>query len=325
MKLVLVCLLLSIAIPFVVQRFRSNELPLNNVLSVKRLPQKTSLNASLLLFTEDGDLLDVLQTIRSVEDRWNKRFHYPWTFFSSEKLSSYFMEATSSVASGNCEYVQWDSTEYFGTGLKDTMYYLERSEKLSGEGVKYSRSGSFHRYQEWILHSLLYHPQLRFQYVWRLEPGLRFTCEEELDYFEEMAKHNATVGFTNHVCETRHSGILELEQSLNKYEQEGMPERPRTAWEYSTEDTYCKFLPYDEIISLKELRGNSSLVQLTQHLLNEGGIYYHRWTESDILSAVLQVYNTPVLPLDTAGYIFRPDINHCPDMESGRCACYLED
>ncbi|WBW71263.1 alpha-1,2-mannosyltransferase Omh6 [Schizosaccharomyces osmophilus] len=325
MKLVLICLLLSIAIPFLVQRFQSGVIPLKNVLSVKGLPQKTSLNASFLIFAEDGDLLDVLQTIRTVEDRWNKRFHYPWTFFSTKKISSFFMETTSSVASGNCEYVQWDSTEYYGTGLKDTMYYLEQSEKLSSEGVKYSRSGSFHRYQEWILHSLLYHPQLRFEYVWRLEPGLRFNCEEESDYFDEMRKQNATLGFTNHVCETRRSGILELEQALNKYEQEGMPDQPRIAWEYSTEDIYCKFWPYDEIIALRKFRENSSFVQLTQHLLNEGGIYYYRWTESDILSLVLKVYNSSTLPLDTAGYMFRPDINHCPDMESGRCACYVDD
>ncbi|EPY52078.1 mannosyltransferase [Schizosaccharomyces cryophilus OY26] len=324
MKLVILCLLLSIAIPVFIQRFQSGIVSLKNVLRVKRFPQKTLLNASLLMFAEDGDLLDVLQTIRTVEDRWNKRFHYPWTIFSSKEVSPFFIESTSSVASGNCEYVQWDSTEYLETGLKDDIYYLEQSGKLSDEGVNYSRSGSFHRYQEWILHTLLYHPQLRFDYVWRLEPGVRFNCEENSDLFHEMEQNNATLGFTNHVCETRHTGILELEQALDKYEQEWIPDRPRQAWEYFNEDVYCKYWPYNEIIALRKFRENSSLVQLTQHLLNEGGIYYHRWTESDILSLVLKVYDSPTLHLSTIGYLFRPDANHCPDIESGRCACYIE-
>jgi len=43
--------------------------------------------ASLVMLVRNSELREALSSIRMVEDRFNRRFHYPWTFLNDEPFT----------------------------------------------------------------------------------------------------------------------------------------------------------------------------------------------------------------------------------------------
>jgi hypothetical protein len=42
--------------------------------------------------------------MRMVEDRFNRKYHYPWTFLNDEPFEEIFINYTSGMASGRAQY-----------------------------------------------------------------------------------------------------------------------------------------------------------------------------------------------------------------------------
>ena len=49
-------------------------------------------NATLLMLARNSDLKGVLQSVREVEDRFNSKFNYPWTFLNNEPFTPEFIK-----------------------------------------------------------------------------------------------------------------------------------------------------------------------------------------------------------------------------------------
>jgi hypothetical protein len=56
--------------------------------------QSLPIKAALVAVVRNGDLHNIRATIRSVEDRWNHRYNYPWVFLSEQPLSDNFKRYT---------------------------------------------------------------------------------------------------------------------------------------------------------------------------------------------------------------------------------------
>lgn len=248
----------------------------NNVYVILNEPQSSNLSASFLMFTANAELGEVLRTMRSVEDRFNKRFHYPWTFYGMDEFTEYFMSTTSTIASGHCEYVHWDLSQVKPL-VENNRLYQQRADALAQENLSYVYSPLFHSFQDWVVRSLLYHPQLEYDYVWRIEPGLKLVCEEKKDIFATFK--DSDIVFTNHVCERKHSGIYAMEEAIEEYKILNTQGDFSNIWVYSNNYTYCKYWPFNEILSLKQIRHNQTYTNLINYLLGLGGTYYHRWSK----------------------------------------------
>jgi hypothetical protein len=49
-------------------------------------------NASIVMLARNGDLSGVVKSVKQMEDRFNKRFHYPYTFLNEEPFTDEFKE-----------------------------------------------------------------------------------------------------------------------------------------------------------------------------------------------------------------------------------------
>jgi len=61
-------------------------------------------SATLLSLVRNSELEGMLQSMKDLEETWNHKFNYPWTFINDEEFSPAFMEATRKVASGEVRY-----------------------------------------------------------------------------------------------------------------------------------------------------------------------------------------------------------------------------
>lgn len=54
-------------------------------------------NATLLMLARNSDLDGAIQSMRSLEDRFNKKFQYPWVFLNEEPFTEEFMRCVNIV------------------------------------------------------------------------------------------------------------------------------------------------------------------------------------------------------------------------------------
>lgn len=51
-------------------------------------PQRSDIRAAFVVLARNSDLSGILQSMRQLEDRFNRRFHYPWIFSASNGQST---------------------------------------------------------------------------------------------------------------------------------------------------------------------------------------------------------------------------------------------
>jgi len=56
------------------------------------LVQDRRANATIVILARNGDLAGITRSMKQMEDRFNKKFRYPYTFLNEEPFSSKFKE-----------------------------------------------------------------------------------------------------------------------------------------------------------------------------------------------------------------------------------------
>jgi len=100
--------------------------------------------------------------MRQIEDRFNREFHYPWTFLNDEPFTQEFRTLTTGMASGKTEYGLIDKDEWSPPPWIDTVKAQRRMEEMVEKDIIYGGSVSY-RYGTLALrvsHSL-YHSSWR--------------------------------------------------------------------------------------------------------------------------------------------------------------------
>ena len=54
-------------------------------------------NATLLMLARNSDLNGVVQSVRELEDRWNRKHNYPWVFLNEEPFTDEFKKCVISL------------------------------------------------------------------------------------------------------------------------------------------------------------------------------------------------------------------------------------
>jgi len=49
-------------------------------------------NATIVMLARNGDILGAVKSMKQMEDRFNKQFHYPYVFLNEEPFSDQFKE-----------------------------------------------------------------------------------------------------------------------------------------------------------------------------------------------------------------------------------------
>ncbi|KAG8991585.1 alpha 1,2-mannosyltransferase 2.4.1 [Tulasnella sp. JGI-2019a] len=287
-------------------------------------------NAAFVILARNGDLEGVLFSIKQNEDRFNKRYGYPYVFLNEEPFSEDFKKFTTEVVStktyyGLIPHDHWYQPAHIDeTKAAAARKMMEQKQVIYGGSLPYRNmcrynSGFFFR------HELL----KTFDYYWRIEPHVKFFCDLNYDPFLYMQDHKKKYGFTISLPEYGETieTLWETTKAFVKQHPEYIPEG--NALKFLSDDngeTYnrCHFWSNFEIGDLNFWRGEAYM-KYFEFLDAAGGFYYERWGDAPVhsIGAALFLKKEDIHFFNEVGYKHDPFM-HCPtgDVHArGKCWC----
>ncbi|KAH3675918.1 hypothetical protein WICPIJ_009208 [Wickerhamomyces pijperi] len=309
-------------------------------------PESEKVNAVILMLCRNWELESVLKSMRSLEDRFNRRYKYDWVFLNDVPFTEKFKEATSLMTDSVTKYAlipseQWDrpdwiDNETFEAGLKE----MNENGVLYGDSKSYRNmcrfnSGYFFRQQ--ILDE--------YDYYFRVEPDVEYFCDFQYDPFRVMRDNGKKYGFVIALHEyeetipTLWDTVMDfLEENPDLLAKENskafltdMEEIGEFQMRLDLVNEYnlCHFWSNFEIGDLNFFRSEAYLKFFT-YLEKTGNFYYERWGDAPVhsLAVALLLNSTDVHYFEDLGYFHAPFAN-CPSSNavrlSKRCLCDYND
>ncbi|GAA5999426.1 glycosyltransferase family 15 protein [Rhodotorula paludigena] len=292
--------------------------------------QEDKVKATFVMLARNSDVWGAVESIRGLEDRFNRRHHHDWTFLNEEPFSDEFKRHTSGVASGKTRYgliPKDDWLDGFPSWVNETRARAAISE-MGKQPIPYGGSIPYRhmcRYQsgKFFRHELL----KGYEYYWRVEPDVKFYCDIVEDPFVTMKRLDKSYGFVVSLYEYQ-ATIPTLWQTTKDFI-EANPEyvaKPNLM-EWISNDggkTYngCHFWSNFEIARLDFWQG-PAYSKYFEHLDKAGGFFYERWGDAPVhsLAAALFLHPNQTHFFSNIGYFHNP-FAHCPLPGNGvKCAC----
>lgn len=195
------------------------------------------MNATFVTLARNSDVWDIAESIRQVEDRFNRNYHYDWVFLNDKPFDDEFKKLTTSLVSGQT---------YYGIIPKEHWSYPEWIDKDKARRVRedmaqrkiiYGDSESYRHMCRYESGFFFRHPlMLNYEYYWRVEPSIKLFCDVSFDPFRYMAEHGKKYSFVISLYEYQDT-IPTLWSSTQKF----MEKHP----EHIAEDNSMDFLSDD--------------------------------------------------------------------------------
>jgi Glycolipid 2-alpha-mannosyltransferase len=169
-----------------------------------------------LMSFSNAELTDALTSMKQIEDRFNRHYHYPWTFLNDEPFTEEFKNHTTRMASGATEYgliptEQWSIPSWIHIDkYQETLVRMKKQEVIYGDSTSYRHmcrynSGFFWRHEimmkyDWLvylfsLRHLVDRADGNGSRYWRVEPSIGFYCDQTYDPFTFMRENNKRYSF----------------------------------------------------------------------------------------------------------------------------------
>lgn len=316
-------------------------LPSKNSLHNKHLERPnggTSLvNASFVVLCRNSDLGGALWSVQQMEDRFNRRFGYPWVFLNDEPFTKEFQELVSvltdaPISFGTIPREHWVQPEWIDEEKaqearrqmgSNRIHYIPYGGSLEYRNMCRFNSGFFYR------HELL----KPYKYYWRVEPGVKFFCNLNNDPFAFMERNNKTYGFNIGIYEYKYT-LLTLWDTVKEFMKENPELMPKdNMMGFVSDDageTYnlCHFWSNFEIGDMDFWRGDTYM-RFFDYLDKKGGFYYERWGDAPVHSIAASIFlqKEQTHFFRDIGYRHEP-FQNCPqgeDWTEGRCGCDPKD
>jgi alpha 1,2-mannosyltransferase len=289
------------------------------------------IKATFVSLARNSDLNSLMKSIRQVEDRFNRNYHYDWTFLNDEEFTEEFKQATSNLVSGKAIYglipkEHWSFPEWI-----DLKKAADAREKMQKDKVIYGGSISYRHMCRFESGFFWRHPVLdEYEYYWRVEPDIEIFCDVDYDVFKWMKDNNKDYSFTITLPEYK-ATIPTLWDETKKFIKDNsqyLAENNLMEWiSNDNGETYngCHFWSNFEIANLNFWRSDAYKAYF-EHLDKAGGFFYERWGDAPIHSIAAALF----LPRDRIhffgdiGYFHNP-FHNCPFDKETRlkknCVC----
>lgn len=286
--------------------------------------------ATFVILARNSDLWSIMESIRFMEDRFNRKYNYPYVFLNDVPFDDNFKKMTSGIISGKAEYGlipknQWSEHPSWidEEKAKKAREEMTKNNVIYGDSVPYRemcryQSGFFFR------HQLLD----KYEYYWRVEPNVKYFCDLDYDPFLFMQDNKMEYGFTLSIYEYIET-IPTLWDTTKKFMKEFPQHIPaQNAMPFLSDDggeTYnrCHFWSNFEIGSLGLWRSQAYL-DYFDYLDKAGGFFYERWGDAPVHSIAAALF----LPFEKIHYFYdigyrHEPFQHCPrgDVHKDRCYC----
>lgn len=293
-------------------------------------PQGRRANAAFVLLARNSDLNGVITSMKQMEDRFNKKFQYPYVFLNEEPFSDEFKNritelTDAEVKFGLIPHDHWYQPDWIDEDkARASRENMVKNNVIYGGSVPYRNmcrfnSGFFYR------HDLL----KDYKYYWRIEPDVKFFCDLDYDPFLIMQDQKKVYGFTISLPEYE-ATIPTLWDAVKEFMKE-YPDHvsPDNAMQFLSDDgglTYnrCHFWSNFEIGDLDLWRGEG-YSKFFEFLDSKGGFYYERWGDAPVhsIGAALFAKKDQIHFFNDIGYRHEP-FQHCPQGDAhkkGKCWC----
>ncbi|KAI9018728.1 glycolipid 2-alpha-mannosyltransferase-domain-containing protein [Phycomyces nitens] len=297
----------------------------------KDLPTK----GVLYMIIHNNKLQSARESIRSIEDRFNHKYRYPWVLLNSQHFTSDFRKYASMATKAPVYFGKIDSDSWSYPAFID----VERAERnmgiLGGSTLYKGGSLSFRQAARYQTGLFFHHPLFKdAEYVWRVEADSQYTCDMvEFDPFKDMKDHNKTIGFA---LTTRDSpkaihGLWKVTRAfIDDYAKVIVsPDESIMPWivdghgEYNT----CHMVSSFEVVDLAFYR-SPVYQKYFEYLDRSGGFFYGRWGDAPVrsIAAAMFLKRNQIHYFNNVGYSYGM-LSHCPfqDTYSKHCSCSLED
>ncbi|CAH00076.1 mannosyltransferase KTR3 [Kluyveromyces lactis] len=287
--------------------------------------------ACMVTLARNKDLWHLVTSVRDVEDRFNKNYHYDWVFLNDEPFNEEFKSVMTAMVSGTAKFGVIPKEHWSFPDWIDQDKAAEVRKQMKEDGIIYGDSVSYRhmcRYESGFFwrHELLD----EYEWYWRVEPDIKLFCDIHYDVFKLMKQNNKKYGFILSVSEYEKTIPTLWETTKNFMKEYPQHVKENNLMKFISNDggkTYnmCHFWSNFEIASL-ELWRSPAYREYFDYLDRSGGFFYERWGDAPIHSIAAALFLEPeeFHFFDGIGY-YHPGFTSCPVEEAirlqNRCTC----
>ncbi|KAF4622036.1 hypothetical protein D9613_009523 [Agrocybe pediades] len=276
-------------------------------------------NATFVILCRNSDLGNTVKSIREIEDRFNRRYRYPYVLLNEEEFTDEFKQRISVLTSAKIEFGLIPREHWFQPDWIDETKAKAGRDKMVENNIIYG--GSF-----FFKHPLMQ----KYRWYWRIEPDVHFHCDINYDPFLFMQEKEKVYSFTITMYEyeatipTLWGHVMDFAKAHPEY-----IAKDNALGFMSTDNgksyNLCHFWSNFEIADMDFWRGEAYQA-FFDYLDRQGGFYYERWGDAPVhsIAAALFAPRDKIHFFSDIGYEHNP-YTHCPkdkgEWERGRCSC----
>ncbi|KZW03570.1 glycosyltransferase family 15 protein [Exidia glandulosa HHB12029] len=268
--------------------------------------------------------------MKYVEDRFNKKFNYPWVFLSEAPFSKQFKQATREITDANVTYGHIETSEWHQPSWIDEDRAEVSRKQLKRQRVLYAKSVTYRnmcRFNSGFIFNNKF--MKNYRYYWRISPGAEYYCDVDQDPFLFMQDHKKVYGFVMSMYEYPQTipTLWETVKNFTKAHPEYLnADNAMNFISRNGGDSYnlCHFWNNFEIVDMDFFR-SEAYTKFFEHIDATGGFYYERWSDAPIHTIAVSLFanRSQIHFFDDMGYRHEP-YQHCPQGEAhsrGKCMC----
>ncbi|GAA5993007.1 hypothetical protein JCM10908_000795 [Rhodotorula pacifica] len=284
-------------------------------------------NATFFILARNSDLWDIIKSIRGMEDRFNRRYHYPYVFLNDEPFDDNFKRHTSAIASGPCTYGLVPKEHWEEPSWIDETKAAAARQKMEEDKVIYGGSKVYRRMCRYESGFFYRHELLKpYKYYWRLDPNVQYFCDLDYDPFRYMQDNDKKYGWVVSLYEYEATipTLWEKTKDFIKRHPDYLAKPNMKEWIAPGDgETYnrCHFWSNFEIADMDFFR-SEAYSSYFDYLDHSGGFSYERWGDAPVHSIAAALFLKPeeIHWFHDIGYRHEP-FQHCPQGAADRCAC----
>lgn len=295
-------------------------------------------NATILILVRNLERIGITQTLRRFEDRFNRKFGYPYTFVNDKPFTDTFKERMQQLTDAPCEFAVippelWDKPSNI-----DVEAETNAMKVLHLHNVAYALKQSYHNMCRFYLGNFLRVPELqKYKWYWRIEPKVEFYTDVNYDVFKYLEATNRIYGFTINLYDIEKTIELLWPDTMRWLNTDDNYRfvNPNGAFQWLTENqqnpqknevagySTCHFWSNFEIADMDFFRGEA-YDKWFQYLDSTGNFYYERWGDAPIRSLGLGLFanKTQIHWFRDIGYFHDPYQN-CPNHQNETMKCKI--
>ncbi|KAI1485191.1 glycolipid 2-alpha-mannosyltransferase-domain-containing protein [Biscogniauxia mediterranea] len=264
----------------------------NTILDIDRIPASyresllaTRPKAAFIALVRNAEVDDMVHSISQLEARFNSRetHRYDWVFFNDEEFSEEFKVAVTNATSSRCFFEIIPEEHWSVPSWIDESRFDVGREFMGSIGVGKAWLQSYHHMCRWNAGLFAMEKRLaEYEYFWRVEPGVEFSCNINYDVFRFMRDTDMAYGFNMAILDDARSfpSLWERTKAFIKQHKDMIADGADLNWldgnviddiEYNN----CQFYSNFEVGSLDFFRSKEHRAYF-DHLDKAGGFYYER-------------------------------------------------